>query len=470
MESPTEQESSAGFANLTVVAFESRLARETATLIERYGGRPLIAPSMREVPLDENPAALEFGQKLLANQIDVAIFLTGVGVRALVRVLDGRLPRKDLTDALARITTVVRGPKPAAAMRELGLEPSISIPEPNTWREVLSSVSAAIQLKGRNIAVQEYGVSNHDLIAGLEARGARVMRVPVYRWALPEDRGPLFSALREIAQHHADVALFTSATQVTNVLQIADADGIVDAVRDGFRSMVIGSVGPVCTQALKSRGIHVDIEPEHPKLGHLVKTVASRASAILQRKREGEAGRLEVVSHPPARLSELPGHTAQFKDHPFIRACRLEAVPYTPIWLMRQAGRYMPEYRAVRERHSFVEMCERPELAAEVTVTAVRRLGVDAAIIFADILLPLLPMRVGLKYEHGDGPVIEHPLRTAEDLDRIPPVIVADALGFVADSIRMARRELAGKVPLIGFAGAPCTLASYLIEGGGSRQ
>ena len=151
-------------------------------------------------------------------------------------------------------------------------------------------------------------------------------------------------------------------------------------------------------------------------------------------------------------------------------ACRRAAAPYTPVWLMRQAGRYMPEYRRVRAQHDFLEMCRRPEIAAEVTVTAVERLGVDAAIIFADILLPLIPMEVGLRYEKEGGPTIERPVRSAADLERIPPIDAAGALGFVGDAIRMTRRALGGRTPLIGFAGAPFTLASYLIEGGGSRQ
>jgi uroporphyrinogen decarboxylase len=153
-----------------------------------------------------------------------------------------------------------------------------------------------------------------------------------------------------------------------------------------------------------------------------------------------------------------------------LAACRREAAPYTPIWLMRQAGRYMPEYRRVREQHSFLDMCMRPEVAAEVTVTAVERLGVDAAIVFADILLPLVPMRVGLHYEKGDGPMLERPLRSAADLERIPPVVPVESLGFVGDAIRLVRKALGERMPIIGFAGAPFTLASYLIEGGASRQ
>ena len=157
-------------------------------------------------------------------------------------------------------------------------------------------------------------------------------------------------------------------------------------------------------------------------------------------------------------------------SHALMRACRLEPAPYTPIWLMRQAGRYMPEYRQVRARHDFLEMCRRPEVAAEVTVTAVERLNVDAAIIFADILLPLLPMQVGLRYAKEGGPAIERPIRTDADVARIAPVDAAGALGFVGEAIRLARRALGGRTPLIGFAGAPFTLASYLIEGGASRN
>jgi uroporphyrinogen decarboxylase len=162
--------------------------------------------------------------------------------------------------------------------------------------------------------------------------------------------------------------------------------------------------------------------------------------------------------------------SAALRDHPMMLACRRETAPYTPVWLMRQAGRYMPEYRRVRAQHDFLEMCRRPEIAAEVTVTAVERLGVDAAIIFADILLPLIPMEVGLRYEKDGGPIIERPVRSVADFERIPPLDAAGSLSFVGDAIRMVRRALADRTPLIGFAGAPFTLASYLIEGGGSRQ
>ena len=154
----------------------------------------------------------------------------------------------------------------------------------------------------------------------------------------------------------------------------------------------------------------------------------------------------------------------------FLRACRRLAVPYTPVWAMRQAGRYLPEYRRVRERMSLLDLCKTPEAAAEVTVQPVARLGVDAAILFADILLVVEPFGLGLAYAKGEGPVIARPIRTREDVARLPDVDPVDAVPFVFETVRLARRALAGRVPLIGFAGAPFTVASYLIEGGPSRE
>jgi len=155
----------------------------------------------------------------------------------------------------------------------------------------------------------------------------------------------------------------------------------------------------------------------------------------------------------------------------FLKACRREPTDYTPIWLMRQAGRYQKEYRDIRSKLSFIELCQTPEKACEVTVFAVNQLGVDAAIIFADILLVLEPLGVDFHFTKGDGPKIDKPLRTTQDVDRVAEQIDPEAsLGYVMEAIRLTRRELREDVPLIGFAGAPFTLASYCIEGGGSRN
>ncbi|HEX8749224.1 MAG TPA: uroporphyrinogen decarboxylase [Pyrinomonadaceae bacterium] len=157
-------------------------------------------------------------------------------------------------------------------------------------------------------------------------------------------------------------------------------------------------------------------------------------------------------------------------DSPFMRACRREAVPHTPVWLMRQAGRYMKEYREVRARHTFLEMCKKPEVASEVTVYAAGRLKVDAAIIFADILLILEPMGIDLEFAKGEGPVIHNPVRGSKDVDRLREVEDIQALDYVMEAIRLTRRDLPANLPLIGFSGAPFTLASYMTEGGGSKN
>jgi uroporphyrinogen decarboxylase len=164
----------------------------------------------------------------------------------------------------------------------------------------------------------------------------------------------------------------------------------------------------------------------------------------------------------------MPNRSIQ--NHPFLAACRREAVPYTPVWLMRQAGRYMEDYRALRAQYGFLELCKKPDLAAEITVTPVERLKVDAAILFADILLILEPMGVGLEYSKGDGPVIRRPVRSGKDLDGLKDFDPERELSFVYEAVKKTRAALDDQVPLIGFAGAPFTLASYLIEGAGSRN
>lgn len=154
----------------------------------------------------------------------------------------------------------------------------------------------------------------------------------------------------------------------------------------------------------------------------------------------------------------------------FLRACFSQPTEYTPVWFMRQAGRYLPEYRAIRSQLSLLEICRRPEVACEVTLQPLRRLGVDAVILFADILLPLVPMGLGLSFRRGEGPVIEQPIRTTKDIARLRELDPESDLGYVLETVRLVRRELGGKVPLIGFSAAPFTLASYAIEGGSSRN
>ncbi len=270
---------------LRIVSFESRRAQEMAELIRNYGGDPFIAPSLREIPLGENNAAIDFIGQLEAGKFDFLILLTGVGTRTLVAAVASRYSRERVAAALQRVTLVARGPKPVAALKELGLTPDISVPEPNTWRDILSELDSQADIKGKRVAVQEYGITNQELIAGLEARGAKVVRVPVYRWALPEDIGPLRSAIQKILAGQVDIALFTNATQVDHVFRVASDEKSDQFLRQAFARVLIASIGPICSEALEHFGLNADLEPEHPKMGHLISVVAQRGRSLLERKR-----------------------------------------------------------------------------------------------------------------------------------------------------------------------------------------
>src|SRR6202167_3565782 len=179
------------FEGQRVLSLESRRAEEMATLIRKQGGEPFVAPSMREVPLDQHEEAFMFAERLLRGEFDCVILLTGVGTRLLWKTLLTRYPEQDLKSALQRLTVVVRGPKPSAAVREMGLLPEGQAPEPNTWRELL----AVMRHRSENrLALQEYGQSNTDLIDGLRALGKEVTPIRIYGWDLPEDTGPLRQA------------------------------------------------------------------------------------------------------------------------------------------------------------------------------------------------------------------------------------------------------------------------------------
>jgi uroporphyrinogen-III synthase len=264
------------FAGLRVAAFEARLAGPMADLIAKHGGVPVEAPALREVPIGDNPAAIAFAERLVAGDFDAVIFLTGVGSRYLADAIATRFPRAAFLEALGRVKVVVRGPKPLAVLREWKARVDVQVPEPNTWREVLATLDDRLPVAGLRVAVQEYGKPSPELVAGLEARGATVTRVPVYRWALPEDTAPLRRAIAEVAAGRVGAALFTSAQQVEHLLRVAGEEGLEAGLRDALaRRVVVGSVGPTTTEALREHGLPADIEPEHPKMGHLVAAVAA---------------------------------------------------------------------------------------------------------------------------------------------------------------------------------------------------
>jgi uroporphyrinogen-III synthase len=260
-----------------------------ATLVSNYGGRPVSAPALREVPLESNTEALILIDGLVRGEFDLLVLLTGVGTRALLAVVDRLRDRAAFVAAVSGIRIAARGPKPLAVLRELGLSPWVVASEPNTWRDLLAAIDAKAErgLAGSRVAVQEYGVSNPELLAGLRARGAQVTSVPVYRWALPEDLEPLRYAVRSIAAGEIDVAIFTTATQVVHLLQMAGDLGLRTELLEGLASMAVASIGPTTSEELREQGIGIDIEASHPKMGFLVREAAEQAAAVLQAKRPG---------------------------------------------------------------------------------------------------------------------------------------------------------------------------------------
>ena len=280
-----ESTAKSSLQGLRVVSFESRRAKEMAELIRRYGGDPIVAPSMREIPLSENHAALDLLPQLEAGKFDLLILMTGVGTRTLNEALRTRYPQERITAALRKTTLLARGPKPVAALKELGLEPAITVPEPNTWREILATLSSRLDLRGKRIAVQEYGIPNPQLVAALESLGATVAPFPIYRWALPEDIGPLRAAMQKVLRAETDLALFTNGAQVEHLFKVAADDKVDDALRIALQKIVVASVGPVCTQVLEQFGLKPDLEPAHPKMGALIAESAASAHRILAAKR-----------------------------------------------------------------------------------------------------------------------------------------------------------------------------------------
>ena len=269
-----------GFGGLRVLAFESRRSLEMAKLIENNGGKATVVPAAREVPSACRAGLSEFAASLLDGNLDLVIFLTGVGTRALAQAMEQFCSRAQLAAALSRLSVVARGPKPAAALRELGVPVTWNVPEPNTWRELLQLLDEkGIALKDRLVAVQEYGVPSQELLAGLAQRGARTLTVHIYDWVLPEDRTPLKNAILALQQGEVDVTLFTAAVQVCHLMQVADEVKARESLVRALNETTVASIGPVTSEQLRAYGIRMDLEPTHPKMGFLVSEAAAFHSA-----------------------------------------------------------------------------------------------------------------------------------------------------------------------------------------------
>lgn len=289
----------ANFGGLRILSLESRRAKEAAKLIQTYGGESLTAPAMREIALETNRPVLDFAEALLRGSFDLVIFTTGVGVRSLVKTVSEHMDREQFLTAMRSVKVAARGPKSSSALRELNIPISVVAPDPYTWRALLAAMETKFgeALNGMNIAVQEYGTSNPELLTALAEKSISITRLPVYQWALPEDVQPLREAVIALAHGHVDTVLFMNAGQVIHLFLMADRMGYTDALYEGFRSTVIGSIGPSTTEGLSVYGVVPDYEPTQSKMGFLIKELSEKAGQLLEGKRS--AASLHIPTNAP---------------------------------------------------------------------------------------------------------------------------------------------------------------------------
>lgn len=270
---------------LNVCSFESRKSDAMTSLIERNQGNPTLVHSMDEIPLEDNAQVKSFCEKLFRGEIDVIVFMTGVGATALLNAAELYFPREQVLAAFRKIIDVVRGPKPTVVLRNWEVPIHYSAPEPNTWHEIISVLDdKKFSVTGKHIAVQEYGKPVEEFYKALRNRGAQVLPIAVYRWALPDDTSGLRNAIHATIRGDYNVLMFTSAQQITHVLQIAEEEQVKEDWLLAASKTMIASVGPACTEALQEVGLPVDFESSPPKMGPLVKDALQAAPEILSRK------------------------------------------------------------------------------------------------------------------------------------------------------------------------------------------
>ncbi len=288
----------ANFNGLRVLSLESRRAKEIEKLIRTYGGDPLVVPAMREVGLESNQLVLDFAQDLIAGKFDLVVFMTGVGVRAMVEIVKAQGDPEPFLEALRKVNIAARGAKPSTSLRELKIPVEVTSDEPSTWHELLEAIDEEFgpSLPTMRVAVQEYGASNPELLAELSNRTLSLTKVPVYQWALPLDLQPLRDAVQAVIDGKIDVVLFMTAVQVIHLFQIAEQMKVAPQLLRALQSTVVLSIGPTTSEELAHYSIVPDFEPSRPKMGFMVNEAAQYAHTLLEKKRNGEIA--PVVAHP----------------------------------------------------------------------------------------------------------------------------------------------------------------------------
>ena len=273
--------------DVRVLSLESRMRSEMARLLEKHGAVVTQAPSMQAVPLEDLGEATRFASVLEQGNCDVLVLMTGVGSNVLFDAMCTSHSEQGVKQLLAGIDIVCRGPKPAAVLKRWRLTPRLIAPEPNTSESLLSQM-LEMDVSGRRVYVQEYGTPAKEVIDSLTKRGAVVERLSVYAWKLPDDIAPLTAAVHDLVAKKHDVLVVTSARQMVHLYEVATHEGVEEKLTEALQSeVVVSSIGPVASKELARRGIRPDVEPEHPKMGHLARQLARDWTALRRKQGSG---------------------------------------------------------------------------------------------------------------------------------------------------------------------------------------
>ena len=410
-----------------------------------------------------DPELKNFVNQLITGEVDVALFLTSDGLTRFMKRAIRSTEGSRLTNSLNDIRTVAVGTLVDQNLRSHGIVPAISVPDDVDWRELLVMLDQECPVANMAVGL-EVTANVHELVAGLEARGATVLRLDAHAFQRADPTAAEQDILDAIEDGQLGTLLFPNpvcAARFAALISLRD----LPSLKRNTEQLVVMALGAETQQILCDRGIACDVMLSESQLRAEIQNANSASSAMSAIG----IGKERIQQQRSRPVPSSHDQSAAWYNSPFMKAVRREPVDVTPIWMMRQAGRYMQEYRDVRSNVSFLDLCKNPQLCSEVMCTAVERLGVDAAIIFSDLLPILEPMGCELEYVKGDGPVIHNPIMEPSDVDRIEPLDSNEQLEFVMETVRQTRSELPADMPLIGFAGAPFTLASYMIEGQSNR-
>lgn len=458
------------FKNLTLGMLDVDSDQRVSTLcnfIQQSGGA--VYRLSLKTSAQPSPAFANLIHELGTGAIDIVIFRTAAGVTQFLQNLRHHDQRRTL-DSLADIQIIAASVAAADAIVGLGLTPHVKVSGDSRWRKVLTTIDQNYPVTDRSgsplatvqIALEDCG-DWFSLSSGLEARGARVRPIPLFPHAVDVPKLKAQEFFEALEARDFDIFAFQSAADATIFSQLSKQFGRARLTDHLLDHHIVVCMTNAASEIITDRRLSVDIVCDQQTVTAAIEHFATQLPKLRTRK-------FNSITNMSGPSSSSNDPNAPWYNSPFMKACRGEPTDVTPIWMMRQAGRYMAEYREVRANVSFLELCANSQLCSEVMCTAVNRLGVDAAIIFSDLLPILVPMGCDLEFVKGDGPVIHNPVRTTADIDRIKPLDSNAELEFVMETVRLTRRDLPADMPLIGFAGAPFTLASYMIEGGASRN